>query len=271
MTNDMASTPCALTIAGSDSGGGAGIQADLKTFTVLGVYGASVITAVTAQNTVSVGGVHVLPAEFVRLQLDLVAEDIEFGAVKTGMLANAEVVETVAEGISRWKLPNLVVDPVMVAKSGHALLDPEAVEVLKQRLLPLAMVLTPNLPEAEALLGEAVTSQLEAAQALAELGPRCVVVKGGHGEGEEAVDVLFDRETGQHASFGSPRLDATHTHGTGCTFAAAIAAGLAQGRGVSEAVERAKRFVTEAIASARPLGHGHGTVNHIAAGQKLCR
>ena len=261
--------PCALTIAGSDPSGGAGIQADLKTFTVLGVYGASVITAVTAQNTLGVAAVYVLPAEFVRQQLDLVAEDMQFGAVKTGMLAKAEIVETVAEGLARWKLPNLVVDPVMLAKNGHRLLDPDAVETLKQRLLPLATVATPNLPEAEVLLGRPGGSQLEVARALADLGPRFVVVKGGHGGGEEAVDVLYDRETGQHASFRALRLDTIHTHGTGCTFAAAIAAGLAEGREVFAAVERAKRFVAEAIASAVPLGRGHGPVNHLAAGRRL--
>jgi hydroxymethylpyrimidine/phosphomethylpyrimidine kinase len=267
MTNVL---PCALTIAGSDPSGGAGIQADLKTFTVLGVYGASVITACTAQNTLGVSGVHVLPAAFVREQLDRVAEDLPVAATKTGMLATADIIEVVAAGLREWHLERVVVDPVMVSTSGHSLLDPDAVEAMRRELLPLALVLTPNLPEAAALLGEAVADPLEAARRLAELGPAFVVVKGGHGEGAEAVDVLYERATGRYEAFASPRLDTPHTHGSGCTFAAAITTSLAEGCDVWEAVARAKRFVTAAIAAAGPMGRGHGPLNHIAGGRALC-
>ena len=261
--------PRALTIAGSDSGGGAGIQADLKTFTVLGVYGASVITAVTAQNTVGVAGVEVLPPAFVARQLEIVAEDIGFDAVKTGMLATEGIVTAVAEGIRHFKLGNLVVDPVMISKSGHALLQPEAVAALRTQLLPLATVVTPNLPEAAAILDGRDASPREMARAIADMGPAHVVIKGGHAAGDTVTDLLYCRATGEFREFSGPRIATANTHGTGCTFASALAAGLAWGLAVTDAVELAQRFVAAAIATAQPLGHGHGPTNHIAAGRLL--
>jgi hydroxymethylpyrimidine/phosphomethylpyrimidine kinase len=255
----------ALTIAGSDSGGGAGIQADLKTFSALGVYGMSVLTAITAQNTVGVRAVYELPTDVVAAQIDAVIEDLGADAVKTGMLASSPLIRVVAERVRAWDLRNLVVDPVMVAKSGDALLQPEAVAALREELLPLALVVTPNRPEAEVLTGLAVRSldeAREAARALVALGARNAVVKGGHAEGP-AIDVLFDG-TG-FAEFSAPRLDSRHTHGTGCTFASAIAAELAKGATVVDAVARAKAYLTEALRHAPGLGHGHGPVHHFHA------
>lgn len=257
----------ALTIAGSDSGGGAGIQADLKTFAALGVYGMSALTAITAQNTVGVQGVFELPADFVGLQIDSVVTDIGVDAVKTGMLANAEIIAVVAAKVREHDLPNLVVDPVMVAKSGDALLREDARETLVRELIPLAKVLTPNLHEARALSGieiESLEEMREAARAIHELGAQNVVVKGGHLPGSgESVDILYDGR--DFIEFTAPRIETRNTHGTGCTFASAIAAELAKGKSVPEAVRAAKEFITIALRHSLPLGRGHGPTNHFAA------
>ena len=253
----------ALTIAGSDSGGGAGIEADLKTFTALGVFGMASITSVTAQNTVGVTGVHDLPPEFVAAQIDAVAGDIGVDAAKTGMLSNAGIIEAVADSIARHGIGKLVVDPVMAAKSGDRLLEEAAQEALVRRILPLAYVVTPNLPEAEALAGipvRRVDEMQEAARRIADLGPSTVLVKGGHLESGEAVDVLFDG--GSFREFVAQRIDTKNTHGTGCTYSAAIAAFLAKGCEVGEAVDAAKRYLTEAIRHSFDLGQGHGPLNH---------
>ena len=255
----------ALTIAGSDSGGGAGLQADLKTFAALGVYGMSAVTAITAQNTVGVQGVIELPADFVGLQIASVVEDIGVDAVKTGMLANAEIIAVVAAKVKEHDLPNLVVDPVMVAKSGDSLLRADARDALINLLLPLAIVVTPNLHEARVLTGLTIDNtegMKRAAAAIHGLGARYVVVKGGHLPGE-SVDVLFDGH--EFALFRSPRIETGNTHGTGCTFASAIAAGLAKGQSVVEAVGAAKEFITMALRHSLDLGHGHGPTHHFAA------
>ncbi|MCG0276963.1 MAG: bifunctional hydroxymethylpyrimidine kinase/phosphomethylpyrimidine kinase [Thermanaeromonas sp.] len=255
----------ALTIAGSDSGGGAGLQADLKTFAALKVYGTSVVTSVTAQNTLGVQGSYDLPADFVARQLDSVLGDIGADAVKTGMLANAEIVSTVAAKLKEYGVTRLVVDPVMVAKSGHFLLTPEAREVLKKELFPLALVVTPNIDEAEALTGLSIQSEkdmVEAARQIREWGPKFVVVKGGHLAGEEALDILFDGK--EVLRFSSPRLTTSSIHGTGCTFAAAITAFLARGWEVPEAVEKAKEYVRQAMLAGRPVGAGYGCLHHLA-------
>jgi hydroxymethylpyrimidine/phosphomethylpyrimidine kinase len=251
-----------LTIAGSDSGGGAGIQADLKTFAALGLFGTCAITAVTAQNTVGVSAIHELPVAVVAAQIDAVVTDLRPDAVKVGMLASAAIVEAVAAALERHRLPHVVVDPVMVAKSGDRLLLPEAVDALIRLLLPLATVLTPNLPEAEVLLGRPVVTvadQEAAARDIAALGPRAVVVKGGHSAGDP-VDVLFAEGALRHYS--AARIATRSTHGTGCTFSSAIAASLALGMPVAEAVGAAKRYLTGAIANAPGLGSGHGPVDH---------
>jgi len=265
-----AMTPIALTIAGSDSGGGAGIQADLKTFAALGVYGASVITALTAQNTRGVAAIHEVPAAFVAAQIDAVFSDLAVGAVKIGMLGSADVVTAVAARLDRWQAKNAVLDPVMLASSGERLLAPEAVEVLKRDLLPRARVITPNLPEAAALLDAAVASderemRHQAARIL-ELGAAAVLIKGGHGGGAESVDFLFERGRGIHR-FAAPRIAARNTHGTGCTLSSAIATGLAKGQSLDAAVHDAKDFVTAAIAAADQLavGHGRGPLHHFHA------
>jgi hydroxymethylpyrimidine/phosphomethylpyrimidine kinase len=253
--------PRALTIAGSDSGGGAGIQADLKTFSALGVYGMTAITAVTAQNTVSVTGIVELPPEAVAQQIDAVVTDIGVDAAKTGMLSSAAIIEAVADRIRHHRLTTLVVDPVMISKSGASLLRPEAMDALRRRLLPLALVVTPNLHEAAVLAGREIRTieqMEEAARRLAGLGPRYVVVKGGHLEGA-AVDVLFDGTRLERLE--APRVPTPHTHGTGCVFSAAITAHLARGDEVTPAIRAAKRFVTRAIEEALPLGRGHGPAN----------
>ena len=254
--------PVALTIAGSDSGGGAGIQADLKTFSAHGVYGMSAVTSVTAQNTLGVQAVFNLPPEAVAAQIDSVLSDIGARAVKTGMLANAEIIAAVADALRAYPDIPLVVDPVMLAKSGDALLESEAVSTLIEELFPLAAVVTPNLDEAKALTG-IEASDADGMKAIArklhELGPRHVVVKGGHLEGP-AVDVLFDGA--EFRTFEAERVDTRSTHGTGCTFASAITAGLAKGAGVAEAVESAKAYLTGALRHAEPLGGGHGPVHH---------
>jgi hydroxymethylpyrimidine/phosphomethylpyrimidine kinase len=254
--------PVTMTIAGSDSGGGAGIQADLKTFQALGVYGTCALTAITAQNTVGVRAVHEIPIQTISAQIDAVVDDIGVDAAKTGMLSSAEIIGTVAERIRYWRLDRLVVDPVMVAKSGDRLLREDAVQALIRELLPLAMVVTPNLPEAEVLIGRSLETDAEIRQAardIRDLGPRAVVVKGGHRQGD-ATDLLFDGHA-FHA-FSSERFDTPNTHGTGCTFSAAIAAQLALGSDLVDAVSFAKRYISEAIRRSTPLGHGHGPVAH---------
>lgn len=258
-----------LTIAGSDSGGGAGIQADLKTFAALGVFGTSAITAVTAQNTTGVQGVHDLPAEFVGRQIDAVLEDIEIDAAKTGMLSNAEIIETVAVKVTAHAITRLVVDPVMVAKGGAPLLQPEAVSALIERLLPLALVVTPNVPEAEVLWGQRIVGLAEmheAARLIHGLGPRYVVLKGGH-LGIRAFDLLYDGST--FTILDADRIDTPHTHGTGCVFSAAITAELAKGSPVSDAIATAKRFITAAIRHGFPLGKGIGPTDPMAAARGL--
>jgi hydroxymethylpyrimidine/phosphomethylpyrimidine kinase len=255
--------PSVLTIAGSDSSAGAGIQADLKTFAALGVYGTSVITAVTAQNTSGVRSVHEMPAGIVADQIDAVVEDIRPDAVKIGMLASAPIIEAVAVKVKEHGLPNLVVDPVMVAKSGDRLLREDAVAVLRQLLLPLCAVVTPNIPEAELLAGRSIVSDEEARSAAKEivaLGAGAVVLKGGHRESAEAVDLLYDGST--FREYAAPRVATTSTHGTGCTFASAIAAYLARGEPLAEAVGHAKEYVTEALRHAYPIGGGHSPVHH---------
>ena len=253
--------PVALTIAGSDSGGGAGIQADLKTFAALGVHGTSAITAITAQNTVAVTEILELPVAMVRAQIDAIVEDLGVQAAKTGMLSSAEIIETVAAAIQAHRIGNLVVDPVMVAKGGARLLREDAVDALRTRLLPLAAVLTPNLPEVEVLLGRRVTTldeRRQAARDLLALGPRAVVVKGGHAGGD-AIDVYWDGATLEELP--AERIATANTHGSGCVFSAAIAAGLAQGLDSLTAVRAAKEFITGAIELSLELGHGHGPVN----------
>jgi hydroxymethylpyrimidine/phosphomethylpyrimidine kinase len=254
--------PVALTIAGSDSGGGAGIQADLKTFAALGVHGASAITAITAQNTVTVTDIFELPVALIAAQIEAVVTDLHPGAAKTGMLSSAEIIEGVAAAVKKHAITNLVVDPVMVAKGGAKLLRDDAIEALRTRLLPLAAVLTPNLPEAEVLLGRqlrGLDDQMQAARDLHALGPGAVVVKGGHGSGPQAQDVFFDG--GEPLWLGAPRLATNNTHGSGCVFSAAITAGLARGRPVIDAVGEAKTFITGAIERSLELGSGHGPVN----------
>lgn len=257
--------PKAMTIAGSDSGGGAGIQADLKTFAALGVYGTSVITAVTAQNTRGVFAVAEVPEEVVALEIDVVLEDIGTDAAKTGMLSSASIVRTVADRLEAWGVEQLVVDPVMVAKGGHPLLQQTAVAAVKEHLLPLAMVVTPNVPEAEILAGMTIDSReaaREAARAIATLGPRYVVVKGGHLAGD-ATDIVFDGVG--FTEFGAERIDTPHTHGTGCTFSAAIAALLARGLPPLAAIEEAKVWLTGAIRAGYAVGDGQSPVNHFYA------
>ncbi|GEN35555.1 MULTISPECIES: bifunctional hydroxymethylpyrimidine kinase/phosphomethylpyrimidine kinase [Aneurinibacillus] len=256
----------ALTVAGSDSGGGAGIQADLKTFQELGVYGMSVLTALTAQNTTGVYGVHPVPPEFVAQQMDAVLSDLGTNAVKTGMLFDSAIIETVARKLKEYGVPNYVLDPVMVAKGGAPLLLQEAVDAMKEHLLPLAMVVTPNLPEAELLTGmekiETHEQMREAARILHEWGAQNVVIKGGHSTGDFATDLLYDGR--EFVELSAARFHTEHTHGTGCTFAAAITAGLASGKTVREAVEQAKQFITAAISHPLGIGHGHGPTNHWA-------
>ncbi len=253
----------AMTIAGSDSGGGAGIQADLKTFAALGVHGTCAITAITAQNTVGVQQAFPLPPELVAAQIDSIISDLPCHAVKTGMLATAAIIEVVADRIQHHQIPHLVVDPVMVATSGARLLLEAAEAAYIDLLLPLAEVITPNMAEASALLGQPVENLEQmraAAQALSELGPQVVVVTGGH-LAESAVDVLYNGETGTTHEFTGPRLDSAGTHGSGCVFASAIAAYLAGGYEPLAAVKRAKAFAAQAIESALPLGEGPGPVN----------
>ena len=258
----MSRLPTALTIAGSDSGGGAGIQADLKTFTAFGVYGMTVITSVTAQNTMGVLAIHDLPAPFVSRQLEAVLSDLPVDAAKTGMLSNAGIIRAVAEQLRGRIVKHLVVDPVMVAKSGHLLLQKEALTALRDMLFPLATVITPNIPEAEVITGLKIIhpdGMRRAAEKIRDLGPPHVLIKGGHLEGR-AVDIFYDGK--EFTELPADRIRTRQTHGTGCTLSAAIAAVLARGLAVSEAVLAAKDFITRAIRSAPGLGHGHGPLNH---------
>ncbi|MFZ2156270.1 MAG: bifunctional hydroxymethylpyrimidine kinase/phosphomethylpyrimidine kinase [Bradyrhizobium sp.] len=258
--------PIALTIAGSDSSGGAGIQADLKSFAALGVYGASVITALTAQNTRGVTGIHQVPADFVTAQIDAVFADLEVRAVKIGMVAELAIIDAIAAGLKKWSPQHIVLDPVMVATSGDRLLAAEAVEGLRTKLIPLASLITPNLPEAAALLNEPLAAS-EAAiesqgQRLLAMGCPAVLIKGGHGQGAESIDYLV-RDSGVIA-LAAPRIATKNTHGTGCSLSSAIAAGLAKGEDMETAVRHAKAWVSAAIAAADRLGvgHGHGPIHH---------
>ncbi len=258
--------PVALSIAGSDSGGGAGVQADLRTFSALRVFGTSALTAVTAQNTLGVRAVLAMPAALVRAQIDAVLDDFTVGAIKTGMLATAEIVDVVV-GVFSARNPTthipVVVDPVMIAKGGAALLDDDAVAMVRARLLPFSTLVTPNLPEAERLLGFAihtVADQQRAAHALVQLGARAALVKGGHSDNDPR-DVLFDGT--RFVTLTSKRIDTPHTHGTGCTFAAAITALLARGVELVDAVTAAHAYVRGAIEHAPQLGHGHGPLHHM--------
>jgi len=262
----------ALTIAGSDSGGGAGIQADLKTFSALGCYGMSVIAALTAQNTVGVTGIHPVPPDFIAAQLDAVLEDIGADAVKIGMLHSPEVIRVVAKGLSAGMDDSVpvVLDPVMVAKSGDKLLKDDAVQALKEELIPMAHLITPNLPEASVLLDRPVVTLEDmpgAARDLAELGPGHVLLKGGHLEGDECTDLLYTRAEDKLVIFKGKRVDTPNSHGTGCTLSSAIAAHLALGTDLERAVAGAKEYLTRAIkaGASHGLGHGHGPVHHFHA------
>lgn len=256
--------PQILTIAGSDSGGGAGVQADLKTITVLGGYGTSAITALTAQNTRHVLGLHPVPPDFVSLQIQAVAEDIGIDAAKTGMLHSTTIIEDVVHSIERHNITNLVVDPVMVAKGGARLLESDAEHTLRTNLLPLASLVTPNLPEAEVLCGfpiKSIDRMRDAARAISDLGPSAVLIKGGHLD-REPTDVFYDGESFDELEFA--RITTTNTHGTGCTYSAAIATFLGFGLPLHQAVRNARDKLQNAIKKALPLGSGHGPLNHRA-------
>ena len=258
--------PIALTIAGSDSSGGAGIQADLKSFAALGVFGASVVTALTAQNTRGVAAIHAVPAGFVTAQIDAVFGDLDVRAVKIGMVAEFSVIEAIAAGLQRWSPRHVVLDPVMVATSGDRLLAADAVEGLRKKLIPRANLVTPNLPEAAALLGEPIASDEAAIESqgrrLLALGCPAVLIKGGHGQGRDSIDYLIT--AGRVVTLAAPRIATQNTHGTGCSLSAAIAVGLAKGEDMETAVRNAKAFVSAAIAAADGLGvgHGHGPIHH---------
>jgi len=259
-------TPVALTIAGSDSSGGAGIQADLKTFAALGVYGASVITALTAQNTSGVTGIHLVPADFVTAQIDAVFSDLDVKAVKIGMVAQLATLDAIVAGLTRWSPKHVVLDPVMVATSGDRLLATDAIETLRTKLLPRASLITPNLPEAAALLDEPVALSEVAIESqgkrLLALGCPAVLIKGGHGQGTESIDYLVSGNG--IVALAAPRIPTKNTHGTGCSLSSAIAAGLAKGEDIETAVRKAKVWVSAAIAAADRLGigHGNGPIHH---------
>jgi hydroxymethylpyrimidine/phosphomethylpyrimidine kinase len=258
--------PIALTIAGSDSSGGAGIQADLKTFAAFGVYGASVITALTAQNTTGVSGIHRVPTEFVAAQLDAVFGDLDVKAVKIGMVAERAVIDAIAAGLERWSPKHVVFDPVMVATSGDRLLAPDAVDAVRQQLISRADIITPNLPEAAALLDEQMATDEAALEnqgkRLLAMGCGAVLIKGGHGHGAESIDYLIRQ--GSVIALPAPRIATKNTHGTGCSLSSAIAAGLATGDDLETAVRKAKAWISAAIAAAGRLdvGHGHGPIHH---------
>jgi hydroxymethylpyrimidine/phosphomethylpyrimidine kinase len=269
LRNKMMTIPIALTIAGSDSSGGAGIQADLKTFAAFGVYGASVITALTAQNTQGVSGIHQVPAEFVTAQIDAVFADLDVKTVKIGMVAERAVIEAIAAGLERWTPGRVVIDPVMVATSGDRLLASDAVDALRKKLIPRADIITPNLPEAAALLDEETASGAAAIESqgkrLLAMGCGAVLIKGGHGHGAESIDYLI-RDAGVVA-LPAPRIATKNTHGTGCSLSSAIAAGLAKGDELETAVRKAKAWISAAIAAAGRInvGHGHGPIHHFHA------
>jgi hydroxymethylpyrimidine/phosphomethylpyrimidine kinase len=259
-----------LTIAGSDSGGGAGIQADLKTFSALGCYGMSVITALTAQNTTGVTGIHAVPPDFADRQMTAVIGDIGVDAVKIGMLYSAELIESVADNLKRHDVKTIVLDPVMVAQSGDKLLQEEAIEALKKHLIPMATVVTPNLPEAEVLLGrdiDGLDGMRSSAKALADLGCRSVLVKGGHLETPDSTDVLYIGGEDRFVVIPDRRVETPNTHGTGCTLSSAITAHLARGLDIEPAVKKAKRYIAEAIraGAAYRIGQGSGPVHHFYA------
>jgi hydroxymethylpyrimidine/phosphomethylpyrimidine kinase len=261
--------PIALTIAGSDSSGGAGIQADLKTFAAFGVYGASAITALTAQNTKGVTGIHQVPADFVTAQIDAVFGDLDVKAVKIGMVSQRAVIEAIVAGLERWSPRHVVLDPVMIATSGDRLLASDAVEALRTSLIPRASIITPNLPEAAALLDEQVASRETAIESqgkrLLAMGCGAVLIKGGHGKGAESIDYLIRNDS--VVALPALRIATKNTHGTGCSLSSAIAAGLAKGDDLETAVRNAKTWVTAAIAAANRLsvGHGHGPIHHFHA------
>jgi hydroxymethylpyrimidine/phosphomethylpyrimidine kinase len=258
--------PVALSIAGSDSSGGAGIQADLKTFAALGVYGASVITALTAQNTQGVTGIHPVPPAFVTAQLDAVFSDLDVAAVKIGMVAQRAAINAIVAGLARWSPGHVVLDPVMVATSGDRLLDTDAIDALRTKLIPRAALITPNLPEAAALLDQPIASSEAAIESqgrlLLAMGCGAVLIKGGHGKGAESIDYLIS--AGGVVALAAPRVATQNTHGTGCSLSSAIAAGLAKGEEMETAVRHAKTWISAAIASADRLGigHGHGPIHH---------
>lgn len=256
--------PKALTIAGSDSSGGAGIQADLKTFTAHKVYGMSVLTSITAQNTKKVLGIHNLSPEFIGLQLVAVATDFEVNAVKTGMLSTAPIIKSISDQIKRYKIPNLVVDPVMISKSGARLLEKEAETSLKNDIIPIAFIVTPNIPEAEVIAGMeigTIEQMKEAAEKIIAMGPKNVLIKGGHlKDNKDAVDIFYDGE--DFCEIATKWIKTKNTHGTGCTYSAAICANLAKGLDVLEAVSKAKDYVTSAIEKSFNIGSGHGPLNH---------
>jgi hydroxymethylpyrimidine/phosphomethylpyrimidine kinase len=263
------SIPIALTIAGSDSSGGAGIQADLKTFAARGVYGASVITALTAQNTKGVTGIHDVPADFITAQIDAVFSDLDVKAVKIGMVARHEAIVAIADSLDRWSPKHVVLDPVMVATSGDKLLSSDAVDALRTKLFPRAGLITPNLPEAAALLGQGIAEsdadiERQGRQLLA-MGCPAVLIKGGHGQGPESTDYLIDQNS--VIRLAAPRIATGNTHGTGCSLSSAIAAELAKGKDLEAAVRAAKAYVSAAIAGADRLdvGHGHGPIHHFHA------
>ena len=256
--------PRVLTIAGSDSGGGAGIEADLKTIAALGGYGMAAITSVTAQNTQGVFGIHDIPPEMVAQQIEVVVTDIGVDAVKIGMLSHAGIIDAVAGSLKKLQVPNLVIDPVMVAKSGDALLQSEAREALITQLLPLADLITPNIPEAEVLAGMRIQDEASlrrAGEQILTLGVRCVLLKGGHLEGEQATDWLYDGSA--WTTYSAPRINTKNTHGTGCTYSAAIATCLAQGQALPAAVDAAKQYLSGAIRANLALGQGHGPLHHL--------
>lgn len=259
----MTSIKQVLTIAGSDSGGGAGIQADIKAMSANGVFAMSAITAITAQNTEEVTEVFELPVSIIAAQIDAVFDDFDVAAVKTGMLSSAEIVRVVARMLGQQKVANLIVDPVMLSKSGHALLKPDAVETLRAELIPLALVITPNVHEAQQLSGmeiKTLADARQAAKALHKLGCRNVLIKGGHLLAERGTDLLYD---GRFFNvYKGDYIDTPHTHGTGCTFASAIAAQVARGQALPEAVRAAKAYVTDAIRHGLAIGHGKGPTNH---------
>lgn len=256
-----------LTIAGSDSGGGAGIQADIKTFQELGVFSTSALTAVTAQNTLGVSAIYPMTREAVKTQLQAIGADFQIAALKTGMLFNREIIEETAENIKAYKWGNVVIDPVMIAKGGASLLQQEAVEALKQHLLPLASLVTPNIPEAEVLSGIQIhdsQSRLQAAERILSFGAEAVVVKGGHGSDPDVTEDFYMHEKGEVLSFKSPRIETEQSHGTGCTFAAAVTAELAKGNSMRGAIYIAKLFVQAALGDELHIGAGHGPTNHAA-------